>query len=327
MVVITPGTQIGADGLRHPAGTQPTNAAEYAEQLVRVQGQPQDGEVPTWDEDTGTYVWGTGGGGGPSDDEVRTLVNARLAEAADAWDTPEEVAAGLTDHESRLAALEAGGGGGGALVTLDDVATFDAVYGGPDLGFDQEFDAVASALPAGWVWANQPGTAAYREEAGAGILTDGPHGDNLAVFATSLAGAPAQWVAIGKLTVSGQGSSFMSGGMYLRDSASAHLTTICTLPSQALLNLEYWNSFGSFNSTGPQNNAPMGRSMTYYAKVIRHAVNSWDFLWSTDGRSWIGLGIGIDPWGSPAYDQVGFGCNALGAIVVAADWFRLRELV
>lgn len=112
MVEITPGTQIGADGRRYPAGEQPTDAAPYATTLVRVNGDLAEGEVPVWDEETGTFVPGAGGGGGGvSDAHIRSVVEGRLAEAPGTdYDTPEQIAAAFDYYDGLIAGLSGGGG-------------------------------------------------------------------------------------------------------------------------------------------------------------------------------------------------------------------------
>lgn len=64
---IEPGTRIGADGDRHPAGTEPSDASKYNRRLVRVQGALEDGDVPVWDEDQEGWLLGEGSGDFSSD--------------------------------------------------------------------------------------------------------------------------------------------------------------------------------------------------------------------------------------------------------------------
>lgn len=110
MVATPEGTQIGVDGIRRPIEELPDNpASDYHTTLVRVVGAIEDGEVPSFDSETGTFEPSAGGGSGtPADgsvtnsklaDMAATLLKGRLTGTGPPQDlTPEQVVGILFDQ-------------------------------------------------------------------------------------------------------------------------------------------------------------------------------------------------------------------------------------
>jgi hypothetical protein len=214
--------------------------------------------------------------------------------------------------------------GGTTLPNIDDPAQFDAVYG-PDLGYDQEFDATTSSLPSGYSWVNQ-GSGTYNEMFGGGAL--GHPGSASFDIKMIVRALPAStWTATFKTTFTSPNVAANSqAGPVLRESGSGKLM-IMGLHSDsgkesAVVN--QWTNPTTFSSTPYGIVDHMGPLI--YWRIRRNSATSWDFEGSCDGIGWFAFltAYNVSTFLTP--DQIGWGVfkGEATAGYGVCHWFRVR---
>ena len=213
---------------------------------------------------------------------------------------------------------------GTTLPNIDDPTQFNAVYG-PDLGYDQEFNATTSSLPSGYSWVNQ-GSGTYNEMFGGGAL--GHPGSASFDIKMIVRALPAStWTATFKTTFTSPNVAATSqAGPVLRESGSGKLM-IMGLHSDsgkesAVVN--QWTNPTTFSSTPYGIVDHMGPLI--YWRIRRNGATSWDFEGSCDGIGWFAFLTAYDVSTFLTPDQIGWGVfkGEATAGYGVCHWFRVR---
>lgn len=218
-----------------------------------------------------------------------------------------------------------GGGGGGTgtsnLHSIDDPT--DAYWAGGDLGFDLEFDANTSSLPSGVGWVNQD-SSTYTERGGAGTIARASQaGDHNYLLTRSLSGAPSTWLMTGKFTAVAGAGNYLDAGLVIRESGSGHFMNLI-LRNFATAVIFKWDSPTAFNNVITTFSVPT--IQTFYFRIRKNSVSSFDFEISYDGLSWRTVQAAYNVGAYITPDEYGFemlnGSGEAGG--VSCHWIRLR---
>lgn len=275
-----------------------------------------DGQAPLWDDASSEWVPGTpaGGGGGLTVQDE----NGNVATGVTQLDF-QGAGVSATAGTGEVVVTIAGGGGGSGFnpIPVDDPANWSA-----DLGYDYEFGATSSALPAGWAWFNQ-GSGTYAESFGAGVVSHpGQVGDNVKGVARALP-TEATWTATAKVALTTQDSNYVMGGILLHDTVSGK-ATLFGLRTTHTVAADDWASGTAYSAVRISPFSVIGAPV--YFRVKRNSATSWDFLHSNDGVAWrtAVAGSNLSTFMTP--NRIGFGVlrNGASQALVACHWFRVR---
>ena len=223
-----------------------------------------------------------------------------------------------------------GGGGGGGAAGVDDLTTFNGIYGSA-LGYDQEFNATSSSLPSGWSWVNQ-GSSVYNEADGKAALiatqsggsTSGNERHRMIVRSYP---SESSWQCIVKVQALAATSAWSRWGLVLRDSASGKYYHFgrAMEDSNERANVNYWSSLNTYGGSQPANTALTDKAP--YQRITKYSSTDFDYALSMDGIVWHTVLPTHDPTGNVAsFDEIGFlfSCNDSLDMTASIDWFRIR---
>lgn len=228
----------------------------------------------------------------------------------------------------------AGPPGSGGSKSLDDLTTFNDIYGTSPTGWDYEFDGLGTSLPAGWTIYNQDtgyGNITYSEQAGRGIasLRYTP-GESLQPIVQSLSGAPTKWVAVGKCGFSPTDNRWARSGICIRQNGGPPYggplvqIGLANNNNRGNIHLNKWSDWRTFSANIREVDFSYPIGGTYF-KIQKNSDTSYDFYVSSDGAGWQDWSLGYDPGFVP--DQVGWLVGGQDNYTDATiDWFRLRSV-
>lgn len=286
-----------------------------------------DGQVLVWDDTLGHWT--------PADPSstatLDSLSDVDTTGAADGDVLTYDTGSGLWIP---AAPTGGGSGGGGGATGIDDLTTFNSVWGSSPTTYDEEFDGSGSSLPSGWSWVNQ-GDATYDESLDLGSVFSAYTGGTTSGSANErhrmiVRGLPSEstWDAIAKIP---QGlarvGSWHRIGLVLRNSSSgAYWGFWRSMEGSDQFAKVQINSWSAINTYG--GSQPIDRTYTdfpRYFRIRRNSSTSYDFHVSTTGKSWFPILSAHDPSGvGPNQIGFGFGCNDSQGLFVDLDWFRVR---
>lgn len=216
----------------------------------------------------------------------------------------------------------AGGGSGSSAAGIDDLTTFNNIYGSGFTSLDQEFARAGNptSLPTGWSWVNQ-GTSTYVEQGGAGIITPQSGAESLRLITRPLTGAPSTWTAVAKFGLAWSNSNWHRAAIVLRNASSGNFVQHGLVQSGGW-HTNRWASPTAFTAAiGEDVNTKFPSPM--YVKIVKNSATSYDFYVSTDGLSWYKWVSAHNP--SLTIDEIGFLAGAPGADRAASfHWMRIR---
>lgn len=232
------------------------------------------------------------------------------------------------DNMTMTSYFQCCGGSSGGAYDIDDPVAYEDAYG-PDLGWDQEFNATAPAtsLPTGWVYQNSH-SATYLEQLGNGktLIASGSNTiSDITCLVQPLSGAPSTWVAEGHVRnypFVGV-SRGMCIGLVLTDGTKA---VGILWNSNPLLLVSLWDNIAStYNSNPATLTVPEGQANVNYWRIRKNGTTSYDFEWSWDGYRFNSLLAAYDVSAFMTPTHIGFLMRMTsGAQEFDADWFRLR---
>lgn len=223
----------------------------------------------------------------------------------------------------------AAAGGGGGAAGIDDLTTFNTIYGSA-LTYDEEFSATSSSLPSGWAWVNQ-GSSTYAEANGRGVLVASQSGGSISGnerhrMITRSFPSESSWTCYAKVTALAATSAWSRFGLVMRASGSGKYYAFYRALENSNDNakVEYWSALNTFGST-PATSALTDKSA--YFRIKRNSGTSFDYAVSLDGIAWHTLLAANDPTGNVAsFDEIGFlfSVNDSKNMTASIDWFRIR---
>lgn len=282
------------------------------------QSGASDGDVPAWDNTAGYWV--------------------PTAAAATTLDSLSDVdTTGVADGDALLYDSgtstwlpgTAGGGGGGGEVGIDDLTTFNSIYGSA-LSYDYEFSATTSSLPSGWAWVNQ-GSSTYAEANGRGALVASQSGGSVSGnerhrMITRSFPSESTWTCIAKVRALAATSAWSRWGLVMRLASSGKYYAFYRALENSNDNavIEYWSNTNTFGST-PATTA-LGDKSPYF-RIKKNSTTSFDYAVSLDGIVWHTILAANNPTGNVAsFDEIGFifSVNDSKNMTASLDWFRIR---
>lgn len=215
---------------------------------------------------------------------------------------------------------------GGGVLDIDDPAGW-----GADLGYDQEFDRLATDLPSGWSWHNQ-GSSTYRERFGKGIVSGiaetGVHWRGL----SRPVPGEATWEAVMKRSWQSREGNELGTGVVLRaDNGKILVFYFYSVNGTNSAYLTLWNdSDGTTPSikAGPITYQGIPGVYPQYLRVRRNSASSFDFAGSSDGVMWYSIATAYDVGALLTPTTIGFGGynSSNRTWQMGCEWFRVREI-
>jgi len=241
---------------------------------------------------------------------------------------------GLTGQQGPQGIQGPPGPGGGGSSGIDDISTFDVVYGtdpnNPSL--DYEFEATTTSLPSGWSWLNQ-GALTYQEQLGGGTLynTTSAVGDLRGILES--APSASSYNVYAKFSLAGtrqQSGSLFGVGFVLRESSSGKLYTLLHYINDGIADwddyVDHWSSTTSASHVGTDSSQRSSAVDTYYFRIHKNSLSSWDFYMGA-GPQWLKLVFSVNVGAFMTPDQIGFGgrFGNSGDCLGTCEWMRFRN--
>lgn len=219
-----------------------------------------------------------------------------------------------------------GGAAGGAVNGVDNADCW-----GPDLGYDEEFDRIDTALPTGWSWLNQ-GSSTYKERFGKGIITGvAETGTHWRGITRALPGE-ATWELVVKRGFQCRVGNDLASGVLMRaDNGKVLAFYWYSNAGSSSTYLTLWNDAdGSTPSikSGPVTMLSVPGFSAGYMRVRRNSASSYDFALSPDGVAWHTLVAGYDVGALLTPTSIGFASyvSANLAWQMSCEFFRVRAI-
>lgn len=227
-----------------------------------------------------------------------------------------------------------GSSGGGGATGIDDLTTFNGVFGSSPTTYDYEFGGSGTSLPSGWSWVNQ-GDSTYEESLGMGSVfcaytggtTTGSANERHRMIVRNIP-SESTWNYIAAIPQAvARVGSWHRIGLVLRNSSTGAYWAF----NRAMEGAEQFakiqvNSWSSINTYG--GSQPIDRVYTaipFYFRLKRNSSTSYDFFISANGKSWFPVISAHDP-SSISADQIGiiFASNDSQGLYADIDWVRVR---
>lgn len=278
-----------------------------------------DGQVLTWDNTAGIWV--------PETPTAASSLNS-LSDV-DTTGVADGDALLYDSGTSTWLPGTAGGGGGGGAVGIDDLTTFDSIYGSA-LSYDYEFSATSSSLPSGWAWVNQ-GSSTYNEANGRAALIATQSGGSVSGnerhrMITRAFPSESTWTCYAKVQALGATSAWLRWGLVMRLASSGKYYVLhrALQDSNDTAKVEYWSALNTFGSSA--SSTALGDKSPYF-RIKKNSTTSFDYAVSLDGIVWHTILAANNPTGNVAsFDEIGFlfSCNDSKNMTASIDWFRVR---